>query len=64
MKRLVIYSIVPMVSELFLGLGCSGEDNAQRDACWAARTWELTIDEAVSLQPGIYELIVNFSVAM
>ena len=35
---------VPMVSELFLGLGCVGKDKLQRDSCWAARTWELTID--------------------
>jgi hypothetical protein len=35
---------VPMVSELFIGLGVFGADKTQRDALWEARTWELTID--------------------
>lgn len=35
---------VPLVSELFIGLGVAGADKLQRDALWAARTWELTID--------------------
>jgi hypothetical protein len=35
---------VPLVSELFLGLGVAGVDKIQRDALWEARTWELTID--------------------
>jgi hypothetical protein len=35
---------VPMVSELFVGLGVYGLDERQRDALWEARTWELDID--------------------
>ena len=35
---------VPMVSELFIGLGVEGEDKIQRDALWDARIWELSID--------------------
>ena len=35
---------VPMVSELFIGLGIYGMDKPQREALWEARTWELTID--------------------
>ena len=35
---------VPLVSELFIGLGVAGADKLQRDALWAARTWELYID--------------------
>ena len=35
---------VPMVNELFLGLGITAEDKPQREALWDARTWELTID--------------------
>jgi hypothetical protein len=35
---------VPWVDELFIGYGIRGEDETQRDALWAARTWELYID--------------------
>lgn len=35
---------VPMVSELFIGLGVEGADKIQRDALWESRTWELAID--------------------
>jgi hypothetical protein len=35
---------VPWVDELFIGYGIHGQDAAQRDALWAARTWELYID--------------------
>lgn len=35
---------VPWVDELFIGYGIRGEDKTQRDALWAARTWELFID--------------------
>ena len=35
---------VPLVSELFIGLGVYGMDEPQRDALWEARTWELEID--------------------
>ena len=36
---------VPMVSELFIGLGISATDKDQREALWEARTWELSIDD-------------------
>jgi hypothetical protein len=32
------------VEELFIGCGVRGVDKGQRDALWAARTWELYID--------------------
>ena len=35
---------VPLISELFIGLGVAGADKIQRDALWDARTWELSID--------------------
>ena len=35
---------VPWVDELFIGLGVRGKDEAQRDALWEARAWELYID--------------------
>jgi hypothetical protein len=35
---------VPWVDELFIGYGIHGVDQAQRDALWNARTWELYID--------------------
>ncbi len=35
---------VPLVDELFLGLGVAGVGKTQRDALWEARTWELSID--------------------
>ncbi|MFZ5820660.1 MAG: hypothetical protein ACOYYJ_12245 [Chloroflexota bacterium] len=35
---------VPWVDELFIGYGVRGQDAAQRDALWEARTWELSID--------------------
>jgi len=35
---------VPLVSELFIGLGVYGMDERQRDELWEARTWELDID--------------------
>jgi hypothetical protein len=35
---------VPQVDELFIGYGVRGVDKGQRDALWAARTWELYID--------------------
>jgi hypothetical protein len=35
---------VPWVDELFIGYGIRGEDTVQRDALWAARSWELYID--------------------
>jgi hypothetical protein len=35
---------VPWVDELFIGYGLRGQDKAQRDALWEARTWELSID--------------------
>ena len=35
---------VPWVDELFIGYGIRGDDQAQRDALWEARTWELFID--------------------
>lgn len=36
---------VPWVDELFIGYGVRGMDETQRDALWAARTWELYIDD-------------------
>jgi hypothetical protein len=36
---------VPWVDELFIGYGVRGRDASQRDALWAARTWELSIDD-------------------
>lgn len=36
---------VPWVDELFIGYGVWGVDKEQRDLLWAARTWELYIDE-------------------
>ena len=35
---------VPLVSELFIGLGVESADKIQRDALWDTRTWELSID--------------------
>ena len=35
---------VPWVDELFIGYGIRALDREQRDALWAARTWELYID--------------------
>ncbi len=35
---------VPWVDELFIGYGVRGVDQSQRDALWAARTWELYVD--------------------
>lgn len=35
---------VPWVDELFIGHGVRGQDETQRDALWAARSWELYID--------------------
>lgn len=36
---------VPWVDELFIGYGIRGLDKDQREALWAARTWELYIDD-------------------
>jgi hypothetical protein len=35
---------IPWVDELFIGYGIRAVDASQRDALWAARTWELYID--------------------
>ena len=35
---------VPWTDELFIGTGIHAEDEAQRNALWEARTWELYID--------------------
>lgn len=41
---------IPWVDELFIGYGIRGIDETQRDALWAARSWELSIDgQAVDL---------------
>lgn len=41
---------IPWVDELFIGYGIRAVDEAQRDAIWETRTWEMYIDgQAVDL---------------